>query len=104
MMTHRIRLLKSMTFLPGTLFAYGQTSSGKTHTMTGDKDCPGIVQLAVEDIFNTIENVQFRYVTLYRTEITEFANLNSRIKYIGWDRILPYSHCIKMRLFNETAV
>ena len=31
----------------GTVFAYGQTSSGKTHTMMGVPDEPGIVPLAV---------------------------------------------------------
>ena len=38
----------------GTVFAYGQTSSGKTHTMRGTASDPGIVPLAVEDIFNHI--------------------------------------------------
>ena len=33
----------------GTVFAYGQTSSGKTHTMMGVPDEPGIVPLAVRD-------------------------------------------------------
>ena len=31
----------------GTVFAYGQTSSGKTHTMMGVPQEPGIVPLAV---------------------------------------------------------
>ncbi len=34
--------------------AYGQTCSGKTHTMKGNLDYPGIVPLALSDIFNTI--------------------------------------------------
>ncbi len=34
--------------------AYGQTCSGKTHTMKGTLECPGIVPLALSDIFNTI--------------------------------------------------
>ena len=41
----------------GTVFAYGQTSSGKTHTIAGDKKNPGVIGLAVEQIFNLIENV-----------------------------------------------
>lgn len=35
----------------GTVFAYGQTSSGKTHTMKGCESEPGIIPLAVHDIF-----------------------------------------------------
>ena len=42
----------------GTLFAYGQTASGKTHTIMGDESEPGIVPLAIQDIFNHINEVQ----------------------------------------------
>ena len=34
-----------------TIFAYGQTASGKTHTMRGTKAEPGIVVHAVQDLF-----------------------------------------------------
>uniref|UniRef100_A0A8D2Q876 Kinesin-like protein n=1 Tax=Varanus komodoensis TaxID=61221 RepID=A0A8D2Q876_VARKO len=50
----------------GTIFAYGQTSSGKTHTMEGklhDHDGMGIIPRIVQDIFNYIysmdENLEF---------------------------------------------
>jgi centromeric protein E len=43
----------------GTIFAYGQTSSGKTHTIMGQQDNPGVIAMALEDIFSTIENVRF---------------------------------------------
>lgn len=39
----------------GTIFAYGQTSSGKTHTMMGSVEEPGLISLTVENIFHTIE-------------------------------------------------
>lgn len=39
-----------------TIFAYGQTSSGKTHTMLGSETSPGIMQIAVEEIFSIIMN------------------------------------------------
>ena len=41
----------------GTAFAYGQTSSGKTHTMNGSETDPGIIHLAVKDIFRRIQMV-----------------------------------------------
>ena len=50
----------SLNILPsgtGTIFAYGQTSSGKTHTMMGTEKEPGIVPLAVNEIFDYIANV-----------------------------------------------
>ncbi|KAK1299972.1 Kinesin-like protein NACK2 [Acorus calamus] len=52
----------------GTVFAYGQTSSGKTYTMNGSEDDPGIIHLAIKDIF---KNIQMRgiYVAGLREEI-----------------------------------
>ena len=44
----------------GTVFAYGQTSSGKTHTMRGTPEVPGIIPLAVAEIFDRINNMQDR--------------------------------------------
>lgn len=44
----------------GTIFAYGQTSSGKTYTMMGDSNSKGIIQFAITDIFELIENVRDR--------------------------------------------
>ena len=41
----------------GTIFAYGQTSSGKTHTMMGEIENAGIIPLAIEGIFTYIDEV-----------------------------------------------
>ncbi len=41
-----------------TVFAYGQTSSGKTHTIWGKNNCPGVIMQAVEDVFDAIDNVR----------------------------------------------
>lgn len=43
-----------------TVFAYGQTSSGKTHTMRGGPDNPGLIPLAVAEAFQLIEANQQR--------------------------------------------
>jgi kinesin family protein 5 len=44
----------------GTVFAYGQTSSGKTFTMTGpsidDQEMKGIIPRMITTVFDTIEN------------------------------------------------
>ncbi|KAF8403939.1 hypothetical protein HHK36_012046 [Tetracentron sinense] len=47
----------SMEGINGTIFAYGVTSSGKTHTMHGDQRSPGIIPLAVKDAFSIIQEV-----------------------------------------------
>lgn len=44
----------------GTVFAYGQTSSGKTHTMRGSAQEPGIIQSAVQATFALIEDTTDR--------------------------------------------
>lgn len=38
-----------------TVFAYGQTSSGKTFSMRGTRDSPGLIPLAVHEAFALIE-------------------------------------------------
>ena len=44
----------------GTIFAYGQTSSGKTHTMQGpninDVEMQGIIPRMLRTVFNRIES------------------------------------------------
>ena len=50
----------SLRGVNGTILAYGQTSSGKTHTMLGDQKHPGVVRIAVQDVFNHIDNCDER--------------------------------------------
>ena len=46
----------------GAIFAYGQTSSGKTHTMTGNRMHPGIIPLAFDQLFTYIDKVCVTYI------------------------------------------
>ena len=39
------------------MFAYGQTASGKTFTLMGDENEPGIVPRALKDVFGYIRKV-----------------------------------------------
>lgn len=48
-----------LSLSPGTVFAYGQTSSGKTYTMRGSPQEPGIIPLAVHEVFRNIQAVSF---------------------------------------------
>jgi hypothetical protein len=50
-------VLGCMEGVNGTIFAYGQTSSGKTHTMMGSPEEAGIIPLAFKDIIDYICNV-----------------------------------------------
>lgn len=44
----------------GTIFAYGQTSSGKTYTMSGTDKSPGIIPMAVLHLFEKIKAIPDR--------------------------------------------
>ena len=66
-----------------TVFAYGSTGSGKTYTMTGNSQAPGIIPRAISEIFSIIEAtaakekdvffyVRLSYVELYNNT---FRNL-----------------------------
>ncbi|KAJ2805800.1 hypothetical protein H4R20_001952, partial [Coemansia guatemalensis] len=46
----------SMSGFNGTIFAYGQTSSGKTHTMYGSGSELGIIKLAVKNMFEMVNS------------------------------------------------
>uniref|UniRef100_A0A8C7S2N6 Kinesin-like protein n=1 Tax=Oncorhynchus mykiss TaxID=8022 RepID=A0A8C7S2N6_ONCMY len=74
----------------GTIFAYGQTSSGKTHTMEGnlhDTDGMGIIPRIVQDIFNYIysmdENLEFhiKVTTVSKTNLSVHEDKN-RVPYV----------------------
>lgn len=50
----------------GLLFSYGITNGGKTFTVSGDHDNPGILPRALDVIFNSIDGVQAKkYVSYY---------------------------------------
>ncbi|CAK7340219.1 unnamed protein product [Dovyalis caffra] len=62
----------------GTVFAYGQTNSGKTHTMRGSATEPGVIPLAVHDLFHIIQQdvdreflLRMSYMEIYNEDIND---------------------------------
>ncbi|XP_058114053.1 kinesin-like protein KIN-7I isoform X2 [Magnolia sinica] len=62
----------------GTVFAYGQTNSGKTHTMRGSVTEPGVIPLAVRNLFHIIQEdldreflLRMSYMEIYNEEIND---------------------------------
>ncbi|KAM4706637.1 centromere-associated protein E [Discoglossus pictus] len=62
----------------GTIFAYGQTSSGKTYTMMGTSASLGIIPQAVQEVFKFIQEVPGRefllrvsYMEIYNETVTD---------------------------------
>ncbi|XP_023237273.1 kinesin-like protein KIN-7N [Centruroides sculpturatus] len=73
-----------MEGINGTIFAYGQTSSGKTYTMVGTGDNPGIIFFTINSIFDTIENMPDRefllrisYMEIYNEAISDLLSENT---------------------------
>lgn len=82
----------------GTVFAYGQTSSGKTHTMLGpniiDEASRGMIPRMVEHIFAEIESapatmdfvVKVSYVEIYMERVRDLMNPSAHDLKIREDR------------------
>ncbi|OMJ74642.1 hypothetical protein SteCoe_26386 [Stentor coeruleus] len=62
-----------------TVFAYGATGAGKTHTMIGEADKPGLMLLTFEEIFSRIEilsldrhyKIRLSYLEIYNEEVRD---------------------------------
>lgn len=84
------------------IFAYGQTASGKTYTLSGDEDEPGIIPRAMKDVFAYIRRTSTReyllrcsYLEIYNESIhdllappTSAAANPVQIQGIGNDLVL----------------
>jgi hypothetical protein len=72
----------------GTVMAYGQTSSGKTHTMSGTETDPGVMTRAVEDIFAAVDAqretrrfaITASYLEIYNEEIRDLLAESSSLE------------------------
>ncbi|XVF45366.1 hypothetical protein PTKIN_Ptkin02bG0200100 [Pterospermum kingtungense] len=71
----------AMEGVNGTVFAYGVTSSGKTFTMHGDQNAPGIIPLAIKDVFSIIQDTPGRefllrvsYLEIYNEVINDLLD------------------------------
>ncbi|CAI0406570.1 unnamed protein product [Linum tenue] len=110
----------SMEGVNGTIFAYGVTSSGKTHTMHGDQRSPGIIPLAVKDAFSIIQETPNRefllrvsYLEIYNEVVNDLLNpagQNLRIREdaqgtfvegIKEEVVLSPAHCLSLIAAGE---
>ncbi|XP_033712707.1 centromere-associated protein E isoform X5 [Tursiops truncatus] len=71
----------------GTIFAYGQTASGKTYTMLGSQDYLGVIPRAIHDIFQKIKKFPDRefllrvsYMEIYNETITDLLCDTEKMK------------------------
>uniref|UniRef100_A0A1A8FM31 Kinesin-like protein n=1 Tax=Nothobranchius korthausae TaxID=1143690 RepID=A0A1A8FM31_9TELE len=70
------------------VFAYGPTGAGKTHTMLGSPEQPGVIPLAVEEVFNLVRatdqdegwdySVGMSYLEIYNEKVLDLLSQNSQ--------------------------
>lgn len=68
----------------GTVFAYGMTGSGKTFSMQGTASSPGVIPLAITDIFSFIRETPQRefllrvsYLEIYNEKIYDLLSAHN---------------------------
>lgn len=93
------------------VLAYGQTSTGKTHTMMGTKRQPGVIPLAIRECFSRIRQVQggpsleyllrVSYLEVYKEHIRDLLVSNSSQKNGG--SMLTASATVPIRLFDSAG-
>lgn len=88
-----------MTGFNATVFAYGATGSGKTHTMIGNTSMPGVMPQALQDLFARIE--ERRDETIFTIFISYLEIYNEQIR----DLLVEGATSLELRVSsNDTAV
>ncbi|CAB3373100.1 Hypothetical predicted protein [Cloeon dipterum] len=73
------------------IFAYGPTGSGKTHTMLGNPDEKGLIYLLLSDMYTRIQNEKSIISFVINISYLEVYNENVR------DLLSPNSNCLKLQ-------
>lgn len=73
---------RAMEGYHSSILAYGQTSTGKTFTMTGTKESPGLIPMAITDCFRYVREsqeereylIRISYLEVYKENIRDLLN------------------------------
>ena len=98
----------------GTIFVYGQTTSGKTYTMLGNVDYPGILPCSLKNLFDLLEkekkeknlsfNLYCSYIEIYNEIIHDLIGDSTGCKIVEDNKyglIVPEAQKICINSFDE---
>lgn len=98
----------------GTIFVYGQTTSGKTYTMLGNINYPGILPCALKNLFDLLENekksknlnytLYCSYIEIYNEVIHDLIGNGTGCKItedINYGLVIPEAQKIYINSFEE---
>ena len=98
----------------GTIFVYGQTTSGKTYTMLGNVEYPGILPCSLKNLFDLLEqekkeknlnyNLYCSYIEIYNEIIHDLIGDSTGCKIIEDNKyglIIPEARKICINSFEE---
>ncbi|VEN36509.1 unnamed protein product [Callosobruchus maculatus] len=74
-----------------TVFAYGPTGAGKTHTMVGDPNQPGIMVRALNDLFEAVKDKEDEYSVM---QLLQKGNKARTIEPTAMNRTSSRSHAL----------
>lgn len=94
-----------------TLFAYGATGCGKTHTITGSKEDPGIIVRTLRHLFDSIDreqhskvDISLSYLEVYNENIKDLISNNYGLELREDDSKVVVSGLSKHTPSNEEEV
>src|SRR5450432_1489871 len=94
----------------GTVFAYGMTGTGKTFSMQGTATSPGVIPLAITDIFSYIRETPSRefllrvsYLEIYNEKIHDLLSVPAASA-VGGGPGVPQQEEIKLREDSKRGV
>lgn len=70
------------------VFAYGATGAGKTYTMLGSEDNPGIMMNSISELFDSIDDysnnrdykIKISYIEVYNEVLKDLLNNKSELE------------------------